>query len=281
MEKKDNQEKKTSKKRSIDFKTIFTIYRIYDDTKKHDIRRNLNKMLKELYGTKDWRILTNPQKQNFIYCDIKEYMLEKVDFALRDEIKAKIEKEFGYYEETRNEIKLIKERAKVKYKVYCTADDSDEIKKEAYSEFYIDMKTYFSYLPLPPYEKWSKNPLRIYDLDEADKLEYRQNHLTEDTEEIHTPQEDIDHVILQIIVQYLEKYHGLKINVPLIKECKDYLLFSGKIISIMEDGDISADGLEDGTNEYEKIMRYENMLKELTPFYTVEKKEENGRRLFS
>ncbi len=85
-------------------------------------------------------------------------------------------------------------------------------------------------------------------------------------------QVNVNHIILQIILKYLENEHQLKINIPLITECLTFVEKYKNIIDIDEFDRISIDGWEIGNNLEIKWFNYCKMLLELTPFYEVEKK---------
>lgn len=72
-------------------------------------------------------------------------------------------------------------------------------------------------IPLPSYSTWRSNPLRPYDYQcQFEEKSLQHSYDTVDVDEI-------DHILIRIVVNYLEKCNSLKIDIPKIEQCISFL----------------------------------------------------------
>lgn len=284
------EEMEEKNKPKMDYDMIWELYELENlstDTKK-TFSKTLKKRLKKQYPDKAWENLTESEKDYFAGITIQDYMLKKVEEysvdggeaeKIKVRIKERIEKRRSDLYNILEDLNNWNNNVDIAYKPYCERDkdkgETNEVKAEqtkrfAYGKFCNDLKNYNPHIPIPEYSVWKEYTPRIYDWAQ----EFYNSDM--DSYRYYPTQAEIDHVILQIIMQYLEREHGLKINVPLITE----ILFSINSLTIREDIDIDefekipTGDRENGNNPYVQWIKYHNMLKQLTPFYTYKSKEE-------
>ncbi len=294
-------EMKKDNKLKMDYDMIWELYESEDlnTENKETIQRTLRNRLEKQYPNKAWENLTESEKDYFVCIAIQDYMLKKVEEYSVDgddteDIKEKIEKIKERIREKIGKIGKIRKIEKRSGDLYNTLEDLNEwnnnvditnkkhyeenkdktnavkveqAKRYAYGKFCNDLKNYNPRIPVPEYSVWKENPSRVYD--------YAQEFYASDRDSsmyYPTPAE-IDHVIVQIIMQYLEREHGLKINIPLIIESLFFMnsLKDREDIDIDEFEKMPIGDWENGNDPYVQWIQYRNMLKQLTPFYDYEK----------
>ncbi len=276
--------------KKMDYDRIWAFYEMkeLDSKKKKDIKKTLKKRLKKQFSTNElddldekeqsptpiWNNLSEVEQQYFIYVSIRDYMFEKIqEYFVNDyenkieRIKQKIEKESNDLFSVLDVYKNQKEKVEIAFKIYCKATDHISTKQFQYGKICADLKKYWPHIPEPDLSEWIEHPLRIYDYVMSYKdyvMSYKVHEM--DSIDFYPSQKEVDHVILQIIMQYLEKEHGLKINIPLIKECLHFM----NLVDIDEFEVFPTKDRTKTENPYTQWIKYSNMLQQLTPFYDYE-----------
>ena len=131
---------------------------------------------KEQSPTPIWNNLSEVEQQYFIYVSIRDYMFEKIQEYFVNDYENKIER--------------------IKQKIEKESND--------YGKICADLKKYWPHIPEPDLSEWIEHPLRIYDYVMSYKdyvMSYKVHEM--DSIDFYPSQKEVDHVILQIIMQYL------------------------------------------------------------------------------
>ena len=244
---KEQENEQTDEK--IDYKTIFELYHVTDRNRRHELREKLRGILIEEYN-KSWGNLSESQKLKFIYFDIKEEVINRafVDLTkqktIRREIDKKIHEKFGEniiflseadeYNKTLERIYHVCDKLKDTETDYEKSEVNKNIKdvekvndvsnkpkitRTDYEKFEKDFEACNLPFPKPSKKEWMERPLRIYDYL---RNFYNENILNvgyEDKSKNYEPEQaTVDHVILRIIMKYLEDEYQFKIYDSEIEE---------------------------------------------------------------
>lgn len=243
---------------------------------KHSLREKIRNKFREIYGkNKKWDELNDYQKYKFVCFDIKNCIMKNWEENSRKRVERKFIKEYDNIfapseEKTEVEYDLIlKSLDKVEkynekfgnlWKGRCNADDTDAKKRYYHNVITETMTKYYPHIPIPAFKEYSEHPLSAYDYIMA----YYMNNMP-------YPQLlSVNFVILQIIIQYLEQEHGLKIDIEKITECLCFLDLFCPNLDDMDEIPV-VDSFKD-LYLFAKWADCQEMLRTLTPFYKIEKK---------
>lgn len=270
----------------FDYDTIFDIYELKNKDKgnrdriRQNIRRKWKTYLKELgKENANWDDLEKKEQDEFIYYEISDIMkAEHIEESVLKRIDSKIEKAMAdSLLEAERLIEAENERVINIWKRYWKEGDPLWKIKNGYEQFCKDMTDYNNRIPLPTFEEFKREPLRIYD--------YVQDaiHSTRD-EKNSVDHVRVNDVLIRIILQVLEEKLNLKIDRARIEEALLYIkTFDSKIADeeqlqfeefypeYSEDFDITKEEFETEVKRLGEYFKYKRMLQDLKPFYNNRK----------
>lgn len=276
------------------YDVIFPVYELDRDSKqaKEKYRKLLRGRFEDKFPGKGWDDISQEEKDVFVFVDIREDMFEHYvkDITVQKRVSGRIDEKLRTIFDQRKSVEHNR-RIDIMFRTdYYKPEDSDTPKRKAYAKFCKDLSGINGYVPIPEYDEWVQwnersikgrgTPLRIYDCikDYYDSLNAEHSGIKNAVS-----QPEIDHVVLEILKERIEKKLGFEINIPKIRECLTFIKnhefdefehVPAKAGSELEGGENAGTGerrkeMEDNA----RYIMYEEMLKKLD---FVTEKETDG-----
>ena len=186
-----------------------------------NIRSTIRERLKKQYPGKTWDELDDYQRYEFKVHTMRDYLLKHTGYA------KKVEKQLE--EAQKGELEAFRivnehnEQFRTQFIEYYKESDTEEEQKKAYKEFCNNVRQLFPKETIPSFEAWKNHPITLYSiqqssLDEALK-EYQSKNYSKPLRTIPIKQSEIDHIIIECILKFLEEKYKVTVDVSAIEDC--------------------------------------------------------------
>ena len=204
-------------------KELFDFYSLNNISEKNKraIRKTINKYYKDIYGSKEWSMLTDTQKRDFRIITMKRYMIEKILYPDNDK---KTNPTTRAKQKAEAIEKKIEAETRIMHKPLIFIEEHNKkmeiLKRDFYDPSATKEENYKSYLELcenisnilptiapPSFEDWLENPQRIFDMRESHKWTVDYDSYNEEDPLVPVSKEEI--MLIYLSIGYDTKSFGV------------------------------------------------------------------------
>lgn len=222
-------------------------------TRNENIRTCIKKQFIAHHPDREWSDLSKREQDIFVYLTMREKMFK--NYVLDSNVRLRLGKKLDNYiaDNLLNESKLVDEYNQNQSDLlrnFYPKNASEKAKQKAYKDFCIAFKKSGIKISIPTYEEWTALPLRIYDYIKSFEEEENRKLISGSYNYLPSNQE-IDHIVLQVIIKQLREKLNIEIDINDIEHCL-YTMKKYESSKMAQDFEFLKNDVDNTLNEEQK-----------------------------